>query len=51
MRTDVKRREFWEWRDHTPARKVPMAKDKICVGIIGARLMLDSGVLHTLYRT
>ena len=18
MRTDVKRREFWEWRDHTP---------------------------------
>ena len=24
-----------------------MAKDKIRVGIIGTRLMLDSGVLHT----
>jgi hypothetical protein len=28
-----------------PARKVPMAKDKIRVGIIGARLMVDSGGL------
>jgi hypothetical protein len=29
MRTDVKRREIWEWSDHTPTHKVAEAMDKI----------------------
>ena len=33
MRTDVKQREFWEWRDHTPLYRHPMLrKHSICLG-------------------